>query len=202
MPFGTTMKSFSRQTVSRVRALAELCYQRNLWVFAKDLLWNLSLGSRVIMLTLQRNFLESLIRRRACTEEIRVLATRITRGTKRNRAEEARIIELRVGNIEKEIRRAKNQWTKDSIKLKRALASMNWRFNQLKRVTLNEIWESEKERLRRKLQWILWKQRIALPREVEGIPIHEDDLREKFGDWQEEGVILGGLRCQKQLEPT
>ena len=157
------------------------------------------MGSRVISLTLQRNFLESLGRRRACTEEIRVLASRITRGTKRNRAEEARIIELRVGNIEKEIRRAKNQWTKDSIKLKRALASLNWRFNQLKRVTLNEIWESEKERLRRKQQWILWKQRIALPREVEGIPIHEEDLREKFGDWQEEGVILGGIEVSEAV---
>ena len=82
---------------------------------------NMSMGIELTKLTMQRDFLKSLLDSGEITAEIRELAERVTRRKNNNGTEERRILGVRVLNAVAERNSAQRRWTRDSVKLSKKL---------------------------------------------------------------------------------
>ena len=82
---------------------------------------NMSMGIELTKLTMQRDFLKSLLDSGEITAEIRELAERVTRRKNNNGTEERRILGVRVLNAVAERKRAQRRLTRDSMKINKKL---------------------------------------------------------------------------------
>ena len=207
------MRFLTGKTLFLTRVLAEKCSQLNPRIEQSDLLRDLSLGSSVTTLTKQRNFLEFLQRNKLATPEIGFLARRIHREVNapgkgyspgawsRIRREEQRILALRIKDAEAEIQRKKRLWTRQSLKISERLPSrLREEYKRIKQAEMQIIWQRNGARLQKKREWCLRKAGLLREAYCEGIPVGDQELEDRFGSWQEEGVILGGIQASSNVK--
>jgi len=116
---------------------------------------NMSMGIELTKLTMQRDFLKSLLDSGDITAEIRELAERVTRRKNNNGTEERRILGVRVLNAVAERNSAQRRWTRDSVKLSKKLDTvMAQEYRVIVRGQLEHTWKTGTKKTRKKKAWI------------------------------------------------
>ena len=188
------MKPLLQKSISYLRTHIFNCQQRGLRVSHQDFMKNMSMGIELTKLTMQRDFLKSLLDSGEITAEIRELAERVTRRKNNNGTEERRILGVRVLNAVAERNSAQRRWTRDSVKLSKKLDTvMAQEYRVIVMGQHEHTWKTGTKKTRKKKAWIRNKSGKGLVSEYRGVPLSDEALEDKFGSWREEGVVLGGI---------
>merc|ERR1711873_289950 len=132
------------------------------------------MGIELTKLTMQRDFLKSLLDSGEITAEVRELAERNS---------------------------AQRRWTRDSVKLSKKLDTvMAQEYRVIVRGQLEHTWKTGTKKTRKKKAWIRNKSGQGLVSEYRGVPLNDEALEDKFGSWREECVVLGGIATSDAMK--
>ena len=119
-------------------------------------------GIKIQKLVIQKDFMETCLRRKICPVEISSLAKKVhqsdghgRRIKDRDTQEEKRILNLRIEKKKEEIQTMKDAWTEESKRVRhvsRLSKDGEWRLKKIKNEELSRGWEKEKERMKKKLR--------------------------------------------------
>ena len=157
------MVSIPKNTVTEIRQVLE-SEQKPKWNL-KILLNEIKTGIRYQRKVAQKDFMEQCLRRNLCIKEIISLARQVRsipgRKEDRDRAEERRILRIRIEEMKKELESERDRWTQESKHVRETIklsSEASDRMRVLKSSVFSVEWNQCKERLQRKLNTMNQKQ--------------------------------------------
>ena len=163
----------------------------------QNFLRDVSLGNKVTTLTTQRDFLSKLIVTNRVTPEIRNLAKSVMQSEGRSQVWERRILKQRKFLKEMEIVDTRRQWNEASRFVESKLpAHKVVEYRQIKRSELNLVWNHEKQLKEAKIRRMQGK---VIPEVVRGVRLTDRFLVSKFGDQQDEGLVVGDIEVSDNV---
>ena len=146
----------------------------------------------------QNDFMKNLLSRGGVTHEIKTLAMKKFLSDSRVRKEEVDILKVRITIKEKEIRKQKLIWRTHSEEAEAPLGS-HWlrkEYRDIKKWEMNRVWHSEKDKMMRKGIWLQHKNNTQY---FEGITVGDKELSDRFGEQQDEGLVLDNIETNEAI---
>ena len=165
----------------------------------RDLVGDIKMGMKYVMMNHQSLFLTQLLRRGGATNEIRNLARRVLAGVggiQRERKEIKHILQTRIQLKQREIQRLRMQWEETSRRAEWWLwgrRELKREYLSIKREELRRVWQRELGRGERKLQWLMPRREVR--DWIQGIPNDDKVLERRFGNPQLHGLIMDGIQA-------
>ena len=190
------MRNLSKATLQGLSAL--LGASRNLNDQLQQEEWatclkDISLGSKITVMTAQRDYLKKLQRKKMSTPEIRKLARLVTRKGRGERSKrwEQLILQERIAVKSRELKDLRKKWLVSSQEAERIFQEGRARseYRRLKKSELNTTWSKQRGRLQTKFK----NKAVVPPPSIDGICLTDQGLQAKFGDRTQGGLVLHGI---------
>lgn len=181
------------------------------------LLKDIRSGIKFNILTKQKSFLESCLRKGLCPTEIVSIAGRMRERNMmmrnmnlqmRNRIQEKKILKMRVQSATTEARRQKKEWERvstDVYRMTKMTVHGKIRYKCLKEKELQRAWKDLTDKFENKLDNLRKRQRPndddrGIPDRYRGVIVNDEALIEAFGDEKPEPKIYGGIEASENVK--